>query len=250
MPDQLWHIKHCQMFQRLTPNEIGRLESHSRTRTYPAGSAIYLPSERADAVYLVADGVVKVSSLSPDGKESILAFIDQGELFGELALIDAGPREEFVEAVTRCSIVMIPADTVRQLLSQRSDLALAVTKLVGLRRQRIERRLRNLLFQSSRERLTHLLLDLEEQFGSETNEGVLIRLKLSHQDLANLIGTTRETVTGILGDLRNEKLIEARRCKITLINPARMAKSVHRVRQRNTTTTVESPFLRSALAMI
>lgn len=249
MPDQLWHLKHCKMFQRLTPGEIGRLESHSRTQTYPAGSPIYLPSERADAVYLVANGVVKVSSLSPDGKESILAFIDQGELFGELALIDPGPREEFVEAVTRCTIVMIPADTVRQLLNQRSDLALAITKLVGLRRQRIERRLRNLLFQSSRERLIHLLLDLEEQFGLETEDAVHIRLKLSHQDLANLIGTTRETVTGILGDLRNEKLIESRRCKISLINPARMAKSVNRTRRRIAAPVDESPFLRSALAV-
>lgn len=249
MPDQLWHIKHCKMFQRLTTDELGHLETQSRTRTYPARSPIYLPSEQADAVYLVADGVVKVSSLSPDGKESILAFIDQGELFGELALIDPGPRDEFVEAVTRCTIVMIPAQLVRQLLSLRSDLALAVTKLVGLRRQRIERRLKNLLFQSSRERLIHLLLDLEEQFGLESDNGVQIRLKLSHQDLANLIGTTRETVTGILGDLRNEKLIDARRCKISLIQPARLAKSVQRVRRKSSQST-EGPFLRSALAIM
>ena len=219
MPDQLWNLKHCKLFQELLPEEIALLESQSRMRTFPARSPIYLPSERTDAVFLVAEGVVKVSSLRSDGKESILAFIDRGELFGELALIDNSLQEEFVEAVTRATIVMIPADTVRQLLARRSDLALAITKLVGVRRQRIERRLKNLLFQSSRERLIHLLLDLEEQFGMESDDGVQIRLKLSHQDLANLIGTTRETVTGILGDLRKEKLIESRRCKISLTNP-------------------------------
>lgn len=248
MPDQLWRLKSCELFQKLTPEEISHLESHSRMKVYPSKSPIYLPSDSADTVFLVVDGVVKVSSLSPDGKQSILAFIDRGELFGELALIDSGPRDEFVEAVGRTTIVMMPAGIVRQLIARRSDLALAVTKLVGLRRQRIERRVKNLLFQSSRERLIHLLLDLEEQFGMETDQGVQIRLKLSHQDLANLIGTTRETVTGILGDLRNEKLIEARRCKLTLLSPERLASSVKRTRRRRSNTAAESPFLSPSLA--
>ena len=125
---------------------------------------------------------------------------------------------------------MIPASLLQELLAGRSELALPITKLVGLRRQRIERRLKNLLFQSSRERLVHLLLDLEEQFGRETHEGVQLRLKLSHQDLANLIGTTRETVTGIMGDLKSEGLVQCQRCQIMLTHPARMARIVRRHR--------------------
>ncbi len=87
------------------------------------------------------------------------------------------------------------------------DVALAVTKLVGLRRQRIERRLRTLLFISNQHRLNHLLLDLAEQFGEAIDGGIRLGLKLSHQEIANLIGTTRETVTILMGKLKTDSLI-------------------------------------------
>lgn len=248
MADKLWHLKNCELFQKLSPEETAFIERNSFTLTYPARSSIYLPNDSADAVFLVAEGVVKVSRLSPDGKESILTFIDEGEVFGELALIDLGCREELVEAVSCTTVVMIPAEIVQRVVAQRSDLALAVTKLVGLRRQRIERRLKNLLFQSCRERLIHLLLDLEEQFGHETAEGVQLRLRLSHQDMANLIGTTRETVTGILGDLRNEKLVQCQRCKVLLAQPVRLAKCVNRIRSSKPPTSAPISLTRSAWA--
>ncbi len=248
MADRLWHLKNCELFRKLSPEETAYIESNSFSRTYPARSSVYLPNENADAVFLVADGMVKVSSLGSDGKESILTFIGQGEVFGELALIDVGCRDELVEAVSRTTVVMIPAEIIHRVIARRSDLALAVTKLVGLRRQRIERRLKNLLFQSSRERLIHLLLDLEEQFGQETTDGIQLRLKLSHQDMANLIGTTRETVTGILGDLRNEKLVQCQRCKVVLTQPARLAKCVHRVHTRRPAAAAPVSYTQSAWA--
>jgi CRP-like cAMP-binding protein len=229
MSETLWHLKHCDLFQQLTPEEFARLESRSRFRTYPARSPIYLPEEKADSIFLVAEGLVKVSNLSPDGKESILAFIEPGEIFGELALLDIRKRDEFVEAVNRTTVVMIPADEFQRIISIRADVSLAITKLVGMRRQRIERRLKNLLFQSTRDRLIHLLLDLEEQFGQDTPEGVRLRIKLSHQDLGNLIGATRETVTSLLGQLRVEGSIEYKRCKIVLKNVPKLAIGVQRI---------------------
>lgn len=228
MYEALWHLKHCNLFERLSPEELHRLEARCRLRTYPARSPIYLPAQKADSVFLVAEGVVKVASISADGKESILAFVEQGELFGELALLDVENRDDYVEAIERTTVVMIPAQDIQNVLAIRADMALAVTKLVGLRRQRIERRLKNLLFQSSRDRLIHLLLDLEEQFGEETPEGVRIRLKLSHQDMGNLIGATRETVTSLLGQLRNEGSIEYKRCKLLITNSRKLTQSVER----------------------
>jgi CRP-like cAMP-binding protein len=229
MSETLWHLKHCDLFHQLTPEEFTRLESRSRFRTYPARSPIYLPEEKADSIFLVAEGLVKVSNLSPDGKEAILAFIEPGEIFGELALLDIRKRDEFVEAVNRTTVVMIPADEFQRIISIRADVSLAITKLVGMRRQRIERRLKNLLFQSTRDRLIHLLLDLEEQFGQDTPEGVRLRIKLSHQDLGNLIGATRETVTSLLGQLRVEGSIEYKRCKIVLKNVPKLAIGVQRI---------------------
>ncbi len=113
-------------------------------------------------------------------------------------------------------------------MAARPDVAFEITKLVGLRRQRIERRLKNLLFLPNYDRLVHLLLDLAEQFGVHTDDGIRLRVKLSHQDMANLIGSTRETVTVTLGQLRAEGSVECGRRKLTITNPRKLADSVNR----------------------
>ena len=110
-------------------------------------------------------------------------------------------------------VVMIPNEEMQHLMAERADVALGITKLIGLRRQRIERRLKNLLFLPNRERVVHLLIDLAEQFGLHTHDGIRLRVKLSHQDMANLIGSTRETVTVILGQLKSEGSVAGGRRK-------------------------------------
>lgn len=228
MPEKLWHIKSCELFGCLSTEQLERLESRSRSRNFPARSPIYLPSEKADSVFLLADGLVKVSHLSVEGKESILSFVEPGELFGELALFEGQERDEYVEAVEPTTVVMIPAESLQQLMAQQADVALGITKMVGLRRHRIERRLKNLLFLSNRERLVHLLLDLAEQFGLHSDVGIQLRIKLSHQELGNLIGSTRETVTVILGQLKAERSVDGGRRRIVLTDPLRLARSVNR----------------------
>jgi CRP-like cAMP-binding protein len=228
MSEKLWQIKNCELFGRLSAEQIQHIESRSRSRTFPARSPIYLPSEKADSVFLLAKGLVKVSHLTADGKESILAFVEPGELFGELAIFEGQERDEYVEALEASTVVMIPADEVRQLMAEHTDAALGITKMVGLRRHRIERRLKNLLFLSNRDRLVHLLLDLAEQFGLHTDEGIRLRIKLSHQELGNLIGSTRETVTVLMGQLKSERAVDGGRRKIILTDPQRLARSVSR----------------------
>jgi len=250
MSERLWHLKRCDLFERLFPEQLQRLESRSRSRTFAARNPIYLPAEKAESVFLLATGLAKVSHLTEDGKESILAFVEPGELFGELAIFDGQQREEFVEAVEPSTVVMIPVEEMHRLISERADVALAITKIVGMRRQRIERRLKNLLFLPIRERLIHLLLDLAEQFGRPADDGIRIRLKLSHRDLANLIGATRETVTAMLGQLKLEGCIHNTRCKIVLTNSARLARSVHRQLPRETIKEYSQSRLVSPLAAV
>jgi len=108
------------------------------------------------------------------------------------------------------------------LMGRRSDVALCVTKLLGFRRRRIENRLRNILFRSNRERTVGLLLELTEAYGERVGTHWEIRLQLSHQDLANLIGATRETVTVTLGQLQREGLIEVNRRRIHVLDRGRL----------------------------
>ncbi len=222
MSDKLWPLKSCELFGRLSPAQIGRIESRSRSRSFPAHSPVYLPAEKADSVFLLVQGLVKVCHLTADGKESILAFVEPGELFGELAIFDGQERDEYVEAVDPSTVVVIPAEEVRHLMAEQVDVALGITKMIGLRRHRIEHRLKNLLFRSNRERLVHLLLDLADQFGWHSDDGIRLRIKLSHQDLANMIGSTRETVTLIFGQLKAEGSVDGGRRRVVLTNPQRL----------------------------
>ncbi len=236
MAERLWYVKNCQLFERLSPEQLRRLESRARVRSFPKNSPIYLPADAADGVFVLAEGRIKLCSITPEGKQAILAFIDAGELFGELALLERGQRDEYAEAVAASTIVWLPADEIQSLMEESASLSLGVTKLIGLRRKRIERRLKSLLFRSNRERLIHLLLELIDQYGKQEADGVLISVKLSHQDLANIIGSTRETVTVLLGELQLERLLKMSRQRIVVRAPQRLvqelegAKTVPQVR--------------------
>lgn len=228
MSEKLWFLKKCELFERLAPEELSRIESVSRARSFARKSPIYLPADQAQSVFLLASGRIKLCHLTHDGKQSIIAFIEPGEMFGELALFEGDEREEYAEALENSTVVMIPGDAIRQLMERHADISLGISKLIGLRRRRIEQRLKNLLFLSNRERLTHLLLELAEQYGHQARDVVELSIKLSHQDLANVIGSTRETVTVVLGELQAEGLIRVGRRRIALVDPARLAASVHR----------------------
>ncbi len=226
MTQVLWHVRNCSLFQRLTDAQLGTLEQHSRIRKFPKGSSIYLPTDRSDSAFLLAEGRVRMCSTTPEGKQSILAFVEPGELFGELAIVDNSEREERAEAVQNSTVVLLPGNHLRQLMEDAPGLAMGVTKLIGLRRKRVERRLRSLLFRSNRERLTQLLVDLAEQYGTATTDGIELAIKLSHQDLASIIGATRETVTTVLGELQSEGLVRIQRQKLTLLDLRRLVAGV------------------------
>ena len=226
MSERLWFLKQCDLFQQLGPDQIAAIENRCRVRVFPRSSPIYLPSDHANGVLLLAQGRVKIGSFTEDGKQAILAFIEPGELFGELALMGSQEREEYAEAVEKSTIVLIPNEIMQQLVMQNPEISLGITRLMGLRRRRIERRLKYLLFRSNRERMIHLLMELAEQYGRETAAGLELKIKLSHQDLANIIGSTRETVTVVLGELQTEGYLELGRRKITLKDVPRLAASV------------------------
>lgn len=222
MAEKHWFLKNCQLLRRLPPSELEQLERQSRAGKFKAGEVIYIPIDRAEAVLVLVSGQVKLCHTTPEGKESILAFIEPGEIFGELCLVGADDREELAIATCASTIVMIPRNVLQELIGRHASLALSVTQLLGFRRLRIERRLKSLLFRSSRDRLLQLLVELAEQHGDRAQQGIEIRLKLSHQDLASIIGSTRETVTTTLGQLQNEGLVWLGRQRITICDIKRL----------------------------
>jgi len=168
----------------------------------------YLPPDQSDSVYLLSGGLVRLCHLTMEGKQSIINLVEPGELFGEFGLFGLGPAEEYAEVVEAASVIQIPGEELRQLMRHYPEGSQRLMLLMAKRRRRLERRIKSLLFQSNRQRLVYLLLELAENYGGVAGDGIRLRIRLSHQDLANMIGSTRESVTVLLGELQNEGLIK------------------------------------------
>ena len=222
MTNNLWYLKRCDLFERLTPEQAEDLEGRAVMRRFAKGNLIYVPSDLAHSVLVLASGRVKIKGVTPDGKEIIYAFIEPGELFGELALVDESQRDEFAEALEASEVLAIGRDDLFELMGTRPDVSLGITKLLGLRRKRIEMRLRNIMFRSNRQRVLGVLVELLDSYGERLGPSWQIRLRLSHQDLASLIGATRETVTIVLGHLQLEGFIRVKRRCITVLDRDRL----------------------------
>lgn len=226
MDKNFWYLKNCDLFERLSQDQIADVERHSSLRQFGRGNLVYLPTESSDSVFLLLTGRIKLYHITGEGKQALLALIEPGELFGELAILGGGEREEYAEAMLKSTILRIPGQIIQDLMEHHAGVSLGVTKLMGLRRQRVEQRLKSLLFRSNRDRLTHLLLDLAEKYGRFTPEGVLLNIKLSHQELASIIGSTRETVTVLLGEMQNERSIDVQKRQIILRKAQYLAHSI------------------------
>jgi len=225
MDDKFWYLKNCDLFERLSPDEVADLEGRSRSKSFSRNSLVYVPSDQSRSVLLLASGRIKIYHITGDGKQALLALIDPGEMFGELALFDTGQREEFAEAMEKSTVILIPVDLISQLMQRHPNVSLSVIQMMGLHRRRVERRIKSLLFRSNRQRLFDLLLELLEKYARQTDEGLLIGIRLSHQDLASMIGSTRETVTVLLGELQDEGFLTIKRRQIVINNVDRLAAS-------------------------
>jgi CRP/FNR family transcriptional regulator, cyclic AMP receptor protein len=248
MVNQHWHIRNCSLFKNLDNSQLSQLEATARARSFPRGSVVYLPTDEAEGAFLLAEGRIRLSSTTPDGKLAILGYIEPGDLFGELGLLHAGCREERAEAMLPSNVILFSGRSLQLLMEQSGQLTLQVTKLIGMRLRRIERRLKSLLFRSNRDRICMLLLDLVEQYGKSTDHGIHIDIKLSHQDLASLIGATRESVTHIMGAMQLEGILKFGRQRIVVRDAKRLSEesqmgTIHQLGKRNGNSTVAQRLL-------
>ncbi len=226
MNEKYWYLKKCPLFSQLTPDQLSEVETSCLSREFSRGDTIYLPSDMSDSVLLLARGRVRIYHVTSEGKQAILSFIEPGEMFGELAVFEPSRREEHAEAVEKSLVVLMPRNVLHSLMNRHPQISMSLTRLYGLRLRRIERRLKSLLFRSSRDRLVHLLLELAEKYGQQHPNGLLLNLRISHQDMASAIGATRETVTITLGELQSKGLIRTERRQIFLQQLDRLSGSI------------------------
>lgn len=222
------HLKANLLFETVPDAQLQDMAYKSSLLRLPDKSAIGLPSVESAVAHILVSGRAKVCFLTRDGKKPILYFVNQSELIGEQLILHGTLSQNYIETIEPSLVANIPVNLLRDLAENDTTFAKKLSGLNSRRRSLIERRIQHTMFLSNRERLTHLLLDLAEQYGSGSREKIDIGLKLSHQDLANLIGSTRETVTVVLGKMQHEGLLTIRRRKISLCDTMALSSSVAR----------------------
>lgn len=212
----LWYLKKVPILAELGPEVIARLADRVELREVRRREVIYLPGDPGASIFIVNGGRVKISKVTRDGKALTLSYCGPQELFGETCLAEGGPREEMAEAMENSMITEIERGEIEQLLKSHAMLGYEMIRLLARRRLDLENKLETLVFRDVTSKLAELLLRLGDEYGVEDSRGILVALKITHQELANLIGSTRETVSLTLSQFKKKSLICTEGRKIIL----------------------------------
>jgi CRP-like cAMP-binding protein len=190
-----------------------QLDGHNY-HEYKKGEYIFQAEDTADKIYLINNGRVKIGSYNDSGKEITKAILSKGEVFGELAIVKPGKRGDFAMAMENTDCCIIHVNQMQELMREHSGLSIFLMKVLGSRALQMESRLESLVFKDSRSRIIEYLIELVEKRGERVGYEHVVRKFITHQEIANLTATSRQTVTTVLNDLRNRNLITFNRRRL------------------------------------
>jgi CRP-like cAMP-binding protein len=203
----LWYLKKIPILAELGPEVLARLSERIQLREVRRREVVYLPGDPGNSMFIVNGGRIKISKVTRDGKALTLNYVGPSEVFGETCLIEGGPREEMAEAMENSMITELERTDVEKLLQSHAQLGFQMTRILAQRRRELENKLETLVFRDVTSKLAELLLSLAQEYGVEDSRGTMVALKITHQELANLIGSTRETVSLTLSQFKRKRLI-------------------------------------------
>ena len=190
------------LFSTLTDSELGSLAPAFSLRTYRKNQVIFLEQETGNYMYLVLAGKVKVTKSTSDGRESILAIHRAGDFFGEMSLLDSAPRSASVKTMTAARVLALSRNDFLSLLRRSPDLAMAVVQELTRRLRQVDEQASSLSFQRVKERTQGVLVRLAREDPGQL--GQRATPPLTHQQIADMIGTSRETVTRVVKGLKQD----------------------------------------------
>ncbi|WMN12958.1 Crp/Fnr family transcriptional regulator [Marivirga salinae] len=214
---KLWYFENVDLFNILCPHKIEGIEDDHPMTKFKKEEFVYFPEDVSNYIYMIAEGRIKIGSYLEDGKESVKAILSKGEIFGELALAGEDTRQDFAQAMDSGTIICpMTLKDMQNLMANNQPLSFKMMKLIGLRLRKTERRLESLVFKDARTRIIEFLKDEANERGKKIGFETMIPSHFTHKDIAALTGTSRQTVTTILNELREKNIINFDRRKILI----------------------------------
>lgn len=209
------------LFRKLDEAQLQALACLAAERHFAKGELIILAEAEGDALFVIEEGQVKVSLIHEDGREVILSFLGPGEVFGELALLDAKPRSATVTATASTSLLVLRRADFLHLLLGTPQIAISLLEELAERLRRTDQQLEGLALFNVASRISKTLLRLALERGVEVAEGYALEAPPTHQQLANMTGSTRETVSRVLKQLESQGYITRRGGQILILRDER-----------------------------
>jgi CRP/FNR family transcriptional regulator, cyclic AMP receptor protein len=220
----LWYFEDRDLFDVLCPHKTPHLETKHEPMVYGKDDYIYFPQDASEGIYMVASGRVKIGTHTPDKREIVKAILGKGEIFGELALAGETVRRDFAQAMDADTrICTMTIDDLKHLMKDNHELNFKILKIVGWRLRKMERKVESLVFKDARTRIVEFLRDMAEERGQKVGFEMMIKNHLTHKDIASLTGTSRQTVTTVMNELRDQNLITFDRRRILIRDLQKLA---------------------------
>lgn len=214
---KLWYLENFGMLKALSKEEMQKLDSMAVMRHTPKKQVLYFPNDSSNSIYMLKAGKVKISRISPDGKEMILTILGPGEIFGELGITGQQEREEIAEVTDDAIICVVDIHDLQRMMKDNPSFNTEILKFIGFRLKRVQSRLESLIFKNAEQRIRSLLKELAEDHGraiaGDENQRE-VKLGLTHEEIAKLTATSRQTVTTQLNELEKRGLIKYDRKRI------------------------------------
>ena len=222
MDNQIWTLEDVNLFNVMCPHKLEEFGTGGgHFRHYNKGETIYFTDDPSNTMYLIAKGKVRLINYSEGGEEVVRSILGRGEMFGELAILGEQQRSEIAEAMDDETIVCpVRTDQVYDLMKDNKEFTFKIYQWIGFRMRKMERRIDNLIFKDVRGRLMDFIREMAIEKGVKNGDEIRIEHHYNHKNIAHLIGTSRQTVTTTLNEMRSEGLIDFDRNTVIIKQPA------------------------------
>ena len=204
------------LFSELSEEALGSLAGLASRRRYPKDTVVFFENEEGDSLFMIFEGRIKVTILGDDGREIILTMLGPGDLFGEMALLDNEPRSATAIAVEESELMSLHRTDFQAVIAENPEVSAALIRVLSARLRHANHQISTLALLDVYGRVARVILDMAREEGRRLKDGQIAFRRATHQEIANRIGTTRETVTRMLKDLERQGLIRVEGREIVL----------------------------------
>ncbi|MDP3711709.1 MAG: Crp/Fnr family transcriptional regulator [Mycobacteriales bacterium] len=212
------------LFQGIATEAAEAVAASLEYADYTRGDAVFEEGEQGDTLYIVLTGKVKIGRKAADGRENMLSVMGPSDMFGELSLFDPGPRTATATVVTDARLASLAHTSLRPWITDRPEIAEQLLRVLARRLRRTNDALADLIFTDVPGRVAKALLGLADRFGTEEDEGTRVHHDLTQEELAQLVGASRETVNKALADFASRGWLRVDSRAVTILDPERLAR--------------------------